>query len=77
MEQLLFLWDEVDDWAGAGRHWLVATAAEIAALAGPILSAGSALALWWFVPPGHVDAALLGISAAFRGTFGRRLRRGR
>ena len=71
MEQLLLLWDEIDDWAGAGRHLFLATAAEIAALSRILLSAGSSLALWCIVPPGHVNAALLGISAAFWGTFRR------
>jgi len=27
MERLLFLWDELDDWLGAGRHLLLALAA--------------------------------------------------
>jgi hypothetical protein len=69
MEFLLFLWDEIDDWAGAGWHLAAATAAEFAVLSGPLLSAGSALALWFIVPQSHVNAALLGLTATFWGTY--------
>lgn len=27
MERLMFLWDELDDWLGAGRHLLLTLAA--------------------------------------------------
>jgi hypothetical protein len=73
MELLLFLWDEIDDWAGAVRHLTAGAAAELAALSRPLLSAGSALALWCIVPPAHVNAALLGLSVTFCGTFRKRL----
>jgi hypothetical protein len=69
MERLLFLWDELDDWAGAGRHLAAAAAAEIAVLAGPLLSASSALALWFLVPQSHMNAALLGLTATFWGSY--------
>ena len=75
MEFFLFLWDEIDDWAGAGRHLAAATAAEFAVLSGPLLSAGSALALWFIVPPqSHVNAALLVLTATFWGTYRKGLR---
>jgi hypothetical protein len=73
MEFLLFMWDEIDDWAGAGRHLAASAAAEFAALAGPLLSAGSALALWFLVPQSHVNAALLGLTASFWGSYRSRL----
>ena len=73
MERLLFLWDELDDWAGAGRHLAAAAAAEIAVLAGPLLSASSALALWFLVPQSHMNAALLGLTATFWGSYRTRL----
>jgi hypothetical protein len=69
MERLLFLWDELDDWAGAGRHLAISTAAEVALLAGPLLSASSALALWFLVPQSHMNAALLGLTATFWGGY--------
>jgi hypothetical protein len=69
MEFLLLLWDEIDDWAGACRHLAASVAAEFAALTGPLLSAGSALALWFIVPQAHVNAALLGLTATFWGTY--------
>jgi hypothetical protein len=68
MEFLLYLWDEIDDWAGAGRHLAAATVAEFAVLSGAFLSAGSALALWCIVPQSHLNAALLGLTATFWGT---------
>ena len=73
MERLLFLWDEIDDWAGAGRHLAAATAAEIAVLSGPLLSASSALALWFLAPQSHMSAALLGLTATFWGSYRHRL----
>ena len=73
MERLLFLWDVMDDWAGAGRHLAASAAAEVAVLAGPILSASSALALWFFVPQSHMNAALLGLTATFWGSYRTRL----
>jgi hypothetical protein len=73
MERLLFLWDEIDDWTGAGRHLAASTAAEFAVLAGPLLSASSALALWFFVPASHMNAALLGLTATFWVSYRTRL----
>ena len=69
MERFLLLWDEIDDWAGAGRHLAAATAAELAAYAGPLLSAGSALALWLLMPHSHINAALLGLTATLWGGY--------
>jgi len=73
MEFLLFVWDEIDDWAGAGRHLAASTAAELAVLSGPLASAGSALALWFIVPQSHLNAALLGLTATFWGSYRSRL----
>jgi hypothetical protein len=74
MEHLLFLWDELDDWTGAGRHLAAAAAAELAVLAAPLLSAGSAVAIWFMVPQAHLNAALLGLTATFWGSYRHRLR---
>ena len=65
MERLLFLWDELDDWAGLGRHLAASAGAELA----PLASAGAAMALWFIVPASHVNAALLGLTATFWGTY--------
>src|ERR1700720_4610577 len=59
MEHLLYLWDEIDDWTGACRHLAAAAAAELAVLAAPLLSAGSAVAVWFILPQAHLNAALL------------------
>jgi len=69
MERFLFLWDEIDDWTGAGRHLAAAAASEVAVLCGPLLSAGSAVALWFMVPQSHLNAALLGLTATFWGSY--------
>jgi hypothetical protein len=69
MERFLLLWDEIDDWAGASRHLAGSAAAELSAYVGPLLSAGSALALWLFMPHAHVNAALLGLTATIWGGY--------
>jgi hypothetical protein len=73
MERLLFLWDELDDWTGIGRHLALSAASELAVLAGPLLSAGSAVAVWFMVPQAHVNAALLGLTATFWGSYRKRV----
>jgi hypothetical protein len=70
MERLLLLWDELDDWAGIGRHWLASAASELA----PVASAGLALALWFIVPQSHVNAAVLGLTATLWGSYRKVLR---
>lgn len=70
MERLLLVWDELDDWAGVGRHLAATTAAELA----PLASAGAAIALWFIVPQSHLNAALLGLTTTFWGTYRKRLR---
>lgn len=69
MERFLLLWDEIDDWAGTSRHLVSAAAAELGVYAGPLLSAGSALALWLFMPHSHMNAALLGLTATLWGGY--------
>jgi hypothetical protein len=69
MERLLFLWDELDDLSGAGRHLLATAAGSLGALSMPIASALSALAIWFVAPQVHVNAAFLGLTAAFWGTY--------
>ena len=69
MERFLLLWDEIDDWTGAGRHLIATSAAELAASLGPLLSAASALALWFFMPHSHINAALLGLTATLWGGY--------
>jgi hypothetical protein len=73
MEHLLYLWDEIDDWTGACRHLAAAAAAELAVLAAPLLSAGSAVAVWFILPQAHINAALLGLTATFWGSYRKRL----
>jgi hypothetical protein len=69
MERLLYLWDEIDDWTGAGRHLAASAASELAILAAPLLSAGSAVALWCLLPQAHLNAALLGLTATLWGSY--------
>ena len=69
MERLLFLWDELDDLSGAGRHWVVTAASSLGALSMPVAGALSALAIWFVAPQVHVNAAFLGLTAAFWGTY--------
>ncbi|HSY06973.1 MAG TPA: hypothetical protein VK820_00380 [Steroidobacteraceae bacterium] len=74
MERLLFLWDEIDDLTGAGRHLAASAAGELAVFAGPLLSAGSAVAAWFMAPQAHLNAALLILTASFWGSYRRRAR---
>jgi len=69
MERLLYLWDELDDLTGAGRHLVVSAGRSLGALSMPIASAASALAIWFVAPQFHVNAAFLGLTAAFWGTY--------
>jgi hypothetical protein len=73
MDRILLFWDEIDDWAGAGRHLAAAVASELVVLAGPLLSAGSAVAAWFMLPQFHMNAALLGLTATFWGSYRTRL----
>ncbi len=45
MELFLHLWDELDDLAGACRHVATSTAAEIGAVAEPLIAAASGVLL--------------------------------
>jgi hypothetical protein len=74
MERLLLLWDELDDLSGAGRHLVVTAASSLGALSMPVASALSALAIWFVAPQVHVNAAFLGLTAAFWGTYSSGLR---
>jgi hypothetical protein len=74
MERLLYLWDEIDDWAGAGRHLAAAAAAEVAVLGAPLLSVASAVAVWFMLPQAHLNAALLGLTATLWGSYRKRSR---
>jgi hypothetical protein len=69
MERLLLLWDELDDLSGAGRHLVANAAASLGALSTPVISAAAALAIWFVAPQLHVNAAFLGLTAAFWGTY--------
>jgi len=69
MERLLYLWDELDDLSGAGRHLVVCAISSFGALATPLISGLSALAIWFVAPQFHVNAAFLGLTAAFWGTY--------
>ena len=69
MEFLLLLWDELDDWAGACRHVLSGAASEVAALSAPLMTAGSAAAVWLLMPQFRLHAALLTVSATLRGAY--------
>jgi hypothetical protein len=74
MERLLLLWDEIDDLTGAGRHLVVTAASSLAGLSTPIMCGVSALAIWFVAPQFHVNAAFLGLTAAFWGTYRSSLR---
>ena len=74
MERLLLLWDEFDDLTGAGRHLVVSAASSLAGLSTPLMSGLSALAIWFVAPQFHVNAAFLGLTAAFWGTYRSSLR---
>jgi len=69
MERLLLLWDEFDDLTGAGRHLVLCVASSLGAVATPLVSAGSALAIWFVAPQLHLNGAFLGLTAAFWGTY--------
>lgn len=69
MERLLYLWDELDDLSGAGRHLVMSATSSFGALAPPVMSGLSALAIWFVAPRFHVNAAFLGLTAAFWGTY--------
>jgi hypothetical protein len=69
MERLLYLWDELDDLSGAGRHVVVTAASSLGPFSRPIVSALAALAIWFIAPQLHVNAAFLGLTAAFWGTY--------
>jgi hypothetical protein len=68
MERLLLLWDEIDDLTGAGRHLVVSAASSVSGLT-PLMSGLAALAIWFVAPQQHVNAAFLGLTAAFWGTY--------
>jgi hypothetical protein len=74
MERLLLLWDEFDDLTGAGRHLVVSAASSLAWLSTPLMCGLSALAIWFAAPQFHVNAAFLGLTAAFWGTYRSSLR---
>ena len=74
MERLLLLWDEFDDLTGAGRHIVVSVASSLAGLSTPLMCAASALGIWFVAPQFHVNAAFLGLTAAFWGTYRSTLR---
>ena len=74
MERLLLLWDEFDDLTGAGRHLVVSAASSLAGLSTALVCALSALAIWFVAPQFHVNAAFLGLTAAFWGTYRSSLR---
>lgn len=63
MERLMYLWDELDDWLGVGRHILRGTAQEAAALSEAASAtwerAGAALRSCWH----SAAAGLLGFAA--------------
>lgn len=69
MERFLLLWDELDDLTGAGRHLVASAASSLGALSGAVTSAAVALAIWFIAPQLHVNAAFLGLTAAFWGTY--------
>jgi hypothetical protein len=69
MERLLLLWDELDDLTGAARHLVANAANSLGALSPAVISAASALAIWFVAPQVHVNAAFLGLTAAFWGTY--------
>jgi hypothetical protein len=69
MERLLLLWDELDDLTGAARHLVATATTSLGALSMPLISAASALAIWFVAPQQHVNAAFLGLTAAFWGTY--------
>ena len=69
MERLLLLWDELDDLSGAGRHLFVSAVASLGAMSAPLASAAAALAIWFVAPQVHVNAAFLGLTAAFWGSY--------
>ena len=74
MERLLLLWDEFDDLTGAGRHIVVSAASSLAGFSTPLMCGLSALAIWFVAPQFHVNAAFLGLTAAFWGTYRSSLR---
>jgi len=74
MERLLFLWDEIDDLSGAGRHFVVSAVGSLGVFSKPLASALSALAIWFIAPQLHVNAAFLGLTAVFWGTYRSSLR---
>jgi len=69
MERLLLLWDEFDDITGAGRHLVVSAASSLAGPSAVVLSGLCSLAIWVVAPQLHVNAAFLGLTAAFWGTY--------
>jgi hypothetical protein len=69
MERLLLLWDELDDLSGAARHLVTSALSSLGALSAPVASAAAALAIWFVAPQVHVNAAFLGLTAAFWGTY--------
>jgi hypothetical protein len=69
MERLLLLWDELDDLSGAGRHLVATAASSLGALSMLLASGLSALAIWFVAPQVHVNAAFLGLTAAFWGSY--------
>ena len=77
MELFLLLWDELDDLAGAGRHLAATAAAELVTLAAPLVSAGSALAIYFLLPQAQMNAALLGLTASYWGSYRYRRSEGR
>jgi hypothetical protein len=74
MERLLLLWDEIDDLTGAGRHLVVSAASSLSGLTTPLMSGLAALAIWFVAPQHHANAAFLGLTAAFWGTYRSSLR---
>jgi hypothetical protein len=74
MERLLLLWDEIDDLTGAGRHLVASAASSLPGLTTPLMSGLAALAIWFVAPQQHVNAAFLGLTAAFWGTYRSSLR---
>jgi hypothetical protein len=69
MEFMLYLWDELDDLAGACRHVATSAATEVAALSAPLVTWGSALTVWLLLPQFRINAALLAGTATFWGAY--------
>jgi hypothetical protein len=68
MERLLLLWDELDDLSGVGRHFVICAASALGAIPATLVGGAAALAIWVVAPQLHVNAAFLGLTAAFWGS---------